>query len=136
MKRLVAVALTLSISLTGCAMSTRATNIHTMDRAAEQRAISDYAGQLHLGTRVRATLDDNRVVKGTLVKKTPEAIIVQPHGRVAEPLLELRLTDLRAVEPEQSKNGGTGKALAVGAAVGAGVSLGVLMLLAAVVWSD
>ena len=69
MKRLVAVALSLSISLTGCAMSTRATNIHTMDRAAEQRAISDYAGQMHLGTRVRATLDDNRVVKGTLVKR-------------------------------------------------------------------
>jgi len=136
MKRLVAVALTLSMTLTGCAMSTRTMNTHPMDRVAEQQAISDYAGQMHLGTRVRATLDDNRVVKGTLIKKTPEAIIVQPHGRVAEPLLELRLTDLRAFEQEPAKNGGTGKALAIGAAVGAGVSLGVLMLLAAVVWSD
>jgi hypothetical protein len=136
MKRLVAVALTLSMSLTGCAMSTRTTNTHSMDRTAEQEAISDYAGQMRLGTRVRATLDDNRVVKGTLVKKTPEAIIVQPHGRVAEPLLELRLTDLRAVELEQAKSGGTAKAMAVGAAVGAGVSLGVLMLIAAVAWSD
>ena len=136
MKRLVAVALTLSMSLTGCAMSTRTTNTHPMDRTAAQEAISDYAGQMRLGTRVRATLDDNRVVKGTLVKKTPEAIIVQPHGRVAEPLLELRLTDLRAVELEQPKNGGTGKAIAVGAAIGAGVSLGVLMLVAAVAWSD
>ena len=136
MKRLMAVALSLSMCLTGCAMNTRTTNTHALDRAAEQRAISDYAGQMHLGTRVRATLDDNRVVKGTLVKKTPDAIIVQPHGRVAEPLMELRLTDLRAVELEQTKGGGTGKAIAVGAAVGAGVSLGVLMLLAALVWSD
>lgn len=136
MKRLVAVALTLSMCSTGCAMSTRATNTHPLDRTAEQQTISDYAGQMHLGTRVRATLDDNRVVKGTLVKKTPDAIIVQPHGRVAEPLLELRLADLRAVELERAKNGSTGKAIAVGAAVGAGVSLGVLMLLAAVVWSD
>jgi len=136
MKRLVAVALSLSMCLTGCAMSTRTTNTHPLDRAAEQQALSDYAGQMHLGTQVRATLDDNRVVKGTLVKKTPEAIVVQPRGRVAEPLMELRLTDLRAVELEPAKSGGTGKAIAVGAAVGAGVSLGVLMLLAAVVWSD
>ena len=136
MKRLVAVALSLSMCLTGCAMNTRTTNTHALDRAAERQAISDYAGQMHLGTRVRATLDDNRVVKGTLVKKTPDAIVVQPRGRVAEPLMELRLTDLRAVELEPAKSGGTGKAIAVGAAVGAGVSLGVLMLLAAVVWSD
>ena len=136
MKRLMAVALSLSMCLTGCAMNTRTTNTHALDRAAEQRAISDYAGQMHLGTRLRATLDDNRVVKGTLVKKTSDAIIVQPHGRVAEPLMELLLTDLRAVELEQTKGGGTGKAIAVGAAVGAGVSLGVLMLLAALVWSD
>lgn len=136
MKRVMAAALSLSIAASGCAMSTRATTTYPLDRTTEQEVLTSYAEQLRIGTRVRATLDDNRVVKGTLVKKTPEAIIVQPHGRVAEPLMELRLTDLRAVEPEQQKSGGTGKAIAVGAAVGAGVSLGVLMLVAAIAWSD
>jgi hypothetical protein len=131
-----AAVLTLSISASGCAMSTRTTTTYPLDRTTQQEVITSYAEQLRIGTRVRATLDDNRVVRGTLVKKTPEALIVQPRGRVAEPLVELRLTDLRAVEQEQQKTGSTAKAIAVGAAVGAGVSLGVLMLLAAVVWSD
>ena len=136
MKRVIATVLSLSISASGCAMSTRATATYPLDRTTQQEVITSYAEQLRIGTRVRATLDDKRVVRGTLVKKTPEALIVQPRGRVAEPLVELKLTDLRAVEQEQPKTGSTGKAIAVGAAVGAGVSLGVLMLLAAVVWSD
>jgi hypothetical protein len=136
MKRVIAAVLSLSLSASGCAMSRRATTTYPLDRTTQQEVITSYAEQLRIGTRVRATLDDNRVVRGTLVKKTPDALIVQPRGRVAEPLVELRLTDLRSVEQEQPKTGSTGKAIAVGAAVGAGVSLGVLMLLAAVVWSD
>lgn len=136
MKRIVAAVLTLSIVTSGCAMTARTTTAHSLDRDAQHEILASYAEQLRIGTRVRATLDDNRVVRGTLVKKTSDALFVQPGGRIAEPLVELRLADLRAVEQVQPKTGSTGKAIAVGAAVGAGVSLGVLMLLAAVVWSD
>ena len=86
MKRLMAVALSLSMCLTGCAMNTRTTNTHALDRAAEQRAISDYAGQMHLGTRLRATLDDNRVVKGKAaerVRRSPSAQPSAPESRSA-----------------------------------------------------
>jgi hypothetical protein len=45
--------------------------------------------------------------------------------------LQIQLRHVRAVELEK-RNGGPGRALAIGAAAGAGAALGVLLILAAI----
>jgi hypothetical protein len=92
--------------------------------------MAEYVQKLQLGTRVRVDLASGRTVKGTLMKATDRAIVVQTRTRLPEPPLELALTDILAVTPESSN--GIGRAIGIGAAAGAAASLGVILLLIAI----
>jgi hypothetical protein len=65
-----------------------------------------------------------------LVKRTDDALTLQPRTRVPEPLVEIRYADLLAIEPEGS-SGTTAKTIAIGVAVGVGAAVGTLFILAA-----
>jgi hypothetical protein len=101
----------------------------TTDRS--QSVVADYARQLPIGTRIRATTSNNRTVRGTLIKRSDQAIFVQPRTRLAEPPVEIPLGELMALDQELPSSG-TGKAVAVGAAAGAGAALGVMLFLFAI----
>ena len=98
--------------------------------ATDPAVMADYVQRLQLGTRVRVDLASGKSVKGTLMKATDRAIVVQTRTRFPEPPFELPITDIVSVAPESSN--GVGRAIGVGVAAGAAASLGVLLLLIAV----
>jgi hypothetical protein len=137
MKRLLALALCAGLAAPGCA-STQGPRLATSYQVASappiQRAVLvDFARSLPPGTRVRATTAGRRTVKGTLLKASDTAIFIQPRTRVVEPPVEIPLTELLALEQDIPSN--TGRVIAIGAAVGAGAALSVILLLLAI-YSD
>jgi hypothetical protein len=105
-------------------------------RTTDRDVLADFAGQLKIGSRVKATVAGNRVVRGTLMKRTDQTIVIQPRGRIAEPLVDVPFDELLALEQEIPSSGSSGRAIAIGAAVGAGAAIGTLFLLAALLWAD
>jgi hypothetical protein len=92
--------------------------------------LGDFARQLPLGSRVRATVSGNHVIRGTLLKRTDQAIVIQPRARIPEPPVEVPFANLLSLEQEVPSSG-TGRAVAIGVGVGVGAALGLLFLLAA-----
>jgi hypothetical protein len=136
MKRVIAIVLCAVFAAQGCA-STTGIRVQSTPKAkttsSDERVVfSEFANQLELGSRVKATLTSNRVVKGTLVKRTNDAMVVQPRTRVAEPLVTVPYSELVALEQEVPSSGSTGRTIAIGAAVGAGAAVGVILILAAI----
>ncbi len=137
MKRIIAAALCVGLALPGCAsLGPRRTDTGRLltTTTQERSVLSDYARQLPIGTRVRAASADHRKVRGTLVKRTDTAIVIQPRTRVAEAFVEIPFDELVSLEQEVPSSG-TGKAVAAGMAAGAGAALGVILLLIAL-WGD
>jgi len=133
MKRLMALLLCVVLVAPGCATSQTPrmqTAPQSLTRQAEREALSEFAAQLPLGSRVKATMDGNRTIRGTLVKRTDQAIVVQPRTRIPEPLIEVPFANLVALEQERPSSN-TGRAIAIGVGVGVGAALGMLLLLAA-----
>jgi hypothetical protein len=62
-------------------------------------------------------------LRGTLMKATADAIVVQPRTRLPEPPIEIPLAEVLTVTPESGNGGSIGKAIAAGVAAGAGAAL-------------
>jgi hypothetical protein len=137
MTRFIALLLCVGLAAPGCAMN-RTARVQTAPApvVSDRAVLADFAGQLRIGSHVRATVTGNRTIRGTLLKRTDRAIVIQPRGRVAEPLVEVPFDELLALEYETSSPGSTGRAIAIGAGVGAGAAIGTLFLIAALLWGD
>jgi hypothetical protein len=136
MRRVLALLLCIGLAAPGCATAQRpryATRPQQVPvaAAADRDVLADYAAQLPLGAKVRATVADHQTIRGTLVKRTDRALVIQPRARVAEPLIEVPYDKLVALEQE-TPTGGVGRAVAIGVGVGVGAAVGLLFLLAAV----
>jgi hypothetical protein len=131
---MIAAALCVALAAPGCVAS-QGPRVQTAPAApvatADSQVLADFVERLDLGTRVKVTVGDNKTIRGTLVKRTAEALVLQPRTRVPEPLLEIKYADLLAIEPEPRSSGGTAKAVAIGVAVGVGAAVGTLFILAA-----
>jgi hypothetical protein len=138
MKRAIALLLSAALVASGCATS-RGPRVQTAPQApttAKDRAVlADFARSLPSGSRVRARVVGNDTVKGTLLKVSDDAIVIQPRARVAESPLEIPFSTLVSLEPE-TPTGGVGRAVAIGALAGAGAALGTILLLALVFAGD
>ncbi len=139
MKRFIASLLCALLVAPGCATSRgpRAQVAPQLPAASAsgREVLGEFARQLPLGARVRATVAGNHTIRGTLLKRSDVALVIQPRARVAEPPVEIPFSSLLALEQEQPSSG-TGKAVAIGAAVGVGAALGLLMLIAAALGGD
>jgi hypothetical protein len=137
MTRFIALLLCVGLAAPGCAMNHTA-RVQTAPApvVSDRAVLADFAGQLRIGSHVRATVTGNRTIRGTLLKRTDRAIVIQPRGRVAEPLVEVPFNELLALEQETPSSGSTGRAIAIGAGVGAGAAIGTLFLIAALLWGD
>jgi hypothetical protein len=132
MKRFIASLLCALLAAPGCAASTPRVQAAPSApvSAADPGVVAEFARQIRIGSRVKATVAGNHVVRGTLLKLTDQAIVIQPRARVAEPPVEVAFVNLVALEQEHS-SGGTGRAVAIGVGVGVGSALAFLMILAA-----
>lgn len=132
MRRLLAL-LTCASLLTGCA-TTGATRVQTPASPVDPGLLASYVKQLPIGSRVRVDRTNGHTLKGTLMKTTDTSIVVQRRTRVPEPPEDLPLATVAAVQIDNG--GGTGRALWVGAAAGAGGALAVFLILAAIFAGD
>jgi hypothetical protein len=97
----------------------------------EKAAMADYVQRLPAGSKVRVERTDGLTLRGTLMKATPDAIVVQTNTRVPEPPVELPLTSLARVTVETGGGTSTAKAIGIGIASGVGAFFGILAILAA-----
>ena len=97
--------------------------------APDTALIASYVKALPIGSRVRVTLTSGDRLRGTLMKVTDDEVVLQEHARVPESPRPLAMQTIRSVEPDRP--GSAGRAIAIGAAVGVGAFLGLLVLIAA-----
>ena len=140
MKRFVILLLIAAMTSAGCtAARAQGTRVPTQPAAGsyapDPALMADYVRQLPLGSRVRVSLADGRVIHGTLMRADVDPIVVQKRTRVPEAPLQIPIKDVQALELE-SKSGGPGRTIAMGAAAGVASALGVLLILAAIFAAD
>jgi hypothetical protein len=70
-------------------------------------------------------------LRGTLIKATDRSVVVQPKTRLPEPPVEVALGDVLSVTPDSPRGPHIGKAIAAGAAAGAGAAFAVFMIIVA-----
>jgi hypothetical protein len=133
-QRVTAVVLCVALASAACASARPGDPIVTNPVEAtgvDPALMASYLRQLPIGSRVRVTLGDGKVVHGTLMKADGDPLVVQRRTRLPETPLQIQIKNVRAVELEKAGSG-PGRAIAIGAAAGAGATLGVLLILAAV----
>ena len=97
-----------------------------------RRVLVDYVQRLPPGTLVRVNRAQGHSVRGTLMKATDQSVFVQPKTRLPEAIVEIPVDEIVAVTPETPSNG-VGRAIGVGAAAGAAATIGILLILFALV---
>ena len=136
MKRLVPLVLSVIFLCSACATVARSRTASSASprvasRGVEPALIAEYVRQLPVGARVRVSLADGRIVRGTLMHRDRDPIVVQRRARIPEAPVEIPVTDILAVELEGGKSNAA-RTVAIAAASAAGATLGVIGLLAAI----
>jgi hypothetical protein len=133
MKRLMAMILGVVMIAPGCAAKTRytqATPVPIPGAGRDVTLMAQFVRQLPVGSRVKITRTDGSVLRGTLMRRDTDPIVLQQRTRLPEPPVEVAISEIATLEPQ---NGGTaGRAIAIGAAAGAGAALGVMLLIVAI----
>jgi hypothetical protein len=101
----------------------------------DNSAIADYVQRLAPGTRVRVEQSDGTSFRGTLMKATPQAIVVQKNTRVPEAPVEVPLDRVSRVTINSANGSSVGKTVAIGVGVGVAAFFGIVGILAAI-YSD
>jgi hypothetical protein len=143
LKQMLAVVLCGALAGTGCA-SASGSRIAQAPQApqapqalqapqADNSALADYVQRLAAGSKVRVERTDGTSFRGTLMKATPQAILVQKNTRVPETPVEVPLSQVSRVTINTGSS--VGKTIAIGVGTGVASFFGILAILAAV-WSD
>ena len=90
--------------------------------------------RLAAGSKVRVERTDGTSFRGTLMKATPLAILVQKNTRVPEAPVEVPLAQVTRVTLDTGSS--MGKTVAIGVATGVAVTFGIFAILAAVFSGD
>jgi hypothetical protein len=124
------VALLCSVVLTAqCAAATR-TAVRNSQSPDAARAMLAAAERIPAGSRVTMELMDGTRFKGVVLAVDDGRVIVQKRTRIPEPALRLEPIEIAYLELDVPREG-VGKMLAIGAAIGTGVTLAFLAILAA-----
>jgi hypothetical protein len=138
MNRMIALVLSAAVGASGCGAARAQTRVAPpppLESTQDFSVMASYIRQIPVGSRVRVSLADGSVVKGTLMKADADPIVIQKRTRIPVAPLAIAIKDVQAMELE-GKNGGPAKAIAVGAAAGAGAAVGMLLILAAIFAGD
>jgi hypothetical protein len=100
--------------------------------SATRNALAEYVQKLPAGTQVRVGRASGHSVRGTLIKGTDQSIFIQPKTRIAEPVVEIPMTDVLQVTPERHGGNSVGRAIGAGAAAGAAATLAIFLIMFAV----
>jgi len=119
---------------TGCATggSPRVNAVPAGGQGQDRSVLVEYVQNLTPGAAVRVERLSGRAVRGTLIKATETAVIIQQRTRVPEPAIEIPMADILAVTPDTGNGFSLAKAIGAGAAAGAGAALAVFLVLVAI----
>lgn len=131
-QRIVAVVLSAALVTTGCATAGGARVITAPVQEQDRVVLVEYVQKLTPGSSVRVERSSGTSVRGTLIKATDTAVILQQRTRVPEPAIEIPMTDVLAVIPDAGNGFSLAKAIGAGAAAGAGAALAVFLVLVAI----
>lgn len=136
LQRAIAMIVCAATATVGCATS-GTTNLvpapATADHGGATRsALAEYVQKLPAGTQVRVGRSNGHTVRGTLIKGTDQSIFIQPKTRIAEPVVEIPITDVLQVTLERHGGNGVGRAIGAGAAAGAAATLAIFLIMFAV----
>lgn len=95
-------------------------------------AMLSVAERMPAGSRVTLTLDDGHRLKGTLLSVEGQTITVRERTRLPESPLRIDAARVVSLELDAPRTS-VGRMIAVGAAIGAGVTLAFLAVLAAMI---
>jgi hypothetical protein len=133
MRQLIALTLSVVMIAPGCAATTRHVQrapSSSPETARDATLMADFIRHLPVGSRVKITQADGTVLRGTLMRRDTDPIVLQRRTRLPESPVEVAVGDIASVELQTEGN--AGRAVAIGAAAGAGAALGVILLLVAI----
>jgi hypothetical protein len=135
-RQLTAIGLAAVMAATGCASASgpRVTQAPAAPNVQDRAVLGEYVQRLPPGSRVRVERTNGESLRGTLMKATPDTIVIQKNTRVAEPPVDIPLSDVTRVTLDTA-NSSVGKQIAIGVGAGVAATFGVLLILAAI-WSD
>lgn len=121
---------------TGCASASgpRLSQAPSAPIVQNRALLADYVQRIPPGSRVRVERMNGDSLRGTLMKATADAILVQKNTRVPETPVDIPLSEVTRVTLDTSSTS-VGKQIAIGVGAGVAATFGVLLILAAL-WSD
>ncbi len=96
----------------------------------ERATLVEYVAKLPVGSKVRVERTAGGTVRGTLLKASDTTVVVQRNTRIPEAPVDIPLDQVTRITLDTGSNS-VGKSIAIGAAVGAAATFGVILLLAA-----
>jgi hypothetical protein len=133
MRQLIALMLSVVTIVPGCAATApygQRAPASSPKPARDATLMADFVRHLPVGSRVKITQTDGTVLRGTLMRRDTDPIVVQRRTRLPESPVEVAVGDIASLELQ--KEGNAGRTIAIGAATGAGAALGVILLLVAI----
>jgi hypothetical protein len=91
--------------------------------------VAEYVTRLPPGSKVRVERLNGKILRGTLMKATAEGLVVHENTRIPEPPVIVAMNEVARVTLEGESS--VGKSIGVGIASGAGGTMAVFLLLAA-----
>ncbi|MEO6236133.1 MAG: hypothetical protein ABIQ52_03990 [Vicinamibacterales bacterium] len=130
-RQVTALGLCAVMMITGCASASGSRVAQPSAPQIQDRAVlAEYVQRLAPGSKVRVERGGGESLRGTLMKATADAIVVQKNTRVPEPPIEIPLSDVSRVTLD-SGGASVGRNIAIGIGSGVAATFGVLLLLAA-----
>jgi hypothetical protein len=134
-RQTLALALCCALVTTGCASAAGPRIAQApAARVQDSGTLADYVQRLAAGSKVRVEKTDGTSFRGTLMKATPESILVQKNTRVPERPVEIPMDQLTRVTLDTGSS--MGKTVAIGVGAGVAATFGVLLILAAIFAGD
>jgi hypothetical protein len=122
--------LCIALAVPACATTgaTRVANATGERRVAVGPLLPEYVRQLSPGSAVRIERANGKTLRGVLLKATEQSVVIQARARIPEPPVEVPLSEVLSIVPDQGR-ANLGRAIAAGAAAGAGTALAVFFII-------
>jgi len=139
MKRMLAIVLCVSLGTSACASAGGPRYVTAPAPAASQSGspvvdpavMSEFVQRIPAGSRVKVERAKGHTIRGTILKTTPDALVVQRNTRVPETPVEVPYSTIARVTLDDGRGSSVAKAVGIGVASGVGSFFAILAIFAA-----
>ena len=139
MKRMLAIVLCVSLGTSACASAGGPRYVTAPAPTASQSGspvvdpavMSEFVQRIPAGSRVKVERAKGDTIRGTILKTTPDALVVQRNTRVPETPVEVPYSTIARVTLDDGRGSSVAKAVGIGVASGVGSFFAILAIFAA-----